>query len=221
MIIEKFKEFPITYGLIILNIIAFLPLTVDSWAGELYRFGVLHGYSIFIQGEYYRLFSSMFLHNDMIHISMNMLSLYMVGRMVENLFKPWAYLGIYFMSGLFGSFLFLYMDLSGQAVGASGALFGIFGALAGFALVHRHRMQSAFMQFMRDFGIILVINFFIGIIFPSIAMSAHVGGLITGFIGGFIVAKNSNFLWIYLFVGGVVLFGMSGYFESVYHQIVF
>jgi len=178
---------------------------------SIFQDGALSGYYVVLEGELSRLFSSMFLHNDIMHISMNMLSLYMVGRMVEQIFSRWAYISIYFISGFFGSFAYMSVSFFGGAVGASGAIFGIFGALAGFAFVHRRTMQHQFMQFMRDFGIILLINFFIGIIFPSIAMSAHIGGLIAGILGGVVIAKSKNYLTIYLIVSLFLLLGVYNY----------
>jgi len=162
----------------------------------------------------------MFVHSGMMHIVMNMLSLYMVGRMVERIFGSLAFLSIYFLSGLLGSFLYMCLNLSDSAVGASGAIFGIFGALAGFVLVHRERMQNEFIQFMKDFGVILVINFFIGIVFPNIAMSAHVGGLLAGLIGGMIVAKNPKFLVFYI-VGSIgMLVVINSYLHSLYPTMI-
>ena len=186
---------------------------MPSWNELFYQYGALHGTLVVVYGETYRLFTSMFLHSNAMHMVMNMLSLYMVGRMVERLFKSWAYLSLYFISGLFGSFAYMYMSLFDSAVGASGAIFGIFGALAGFAWVHRNSMQRQFMQFMRDFGIILVINFFIGIIFPSIAMSAHIGGLIAGVIGGMIIAKSLNYIWAYIGGSLLILIGFYNYLQ--------
>jgi len=187
---------------------------------NIYQFSAVQGYYVSFREEYYRLFSSMFVHSGMMHIAMNMLSLYMVGRMVERIFGSLAFLSIYFLSGLFGSFLYMYMNISGSAVGASGAIFGIFGALAGFALVHRERMQNEFVQFMKDFGIILVINFFIGIVFPDIAMSAHVGGLLAGLIGGMIVAKNPKFLGVYILFSLIILFVVNSYLLSLYATMI-
>jgi rhomboid protease GluP len=183
----------------------------SSWANSIFQFSAIQGYAVIQYGEVYRLLTSMFVHNDIIHISMNMLSIFMVGRMVEHLFSRWAYIALYFISGFFGSFAYMATSFSGGAVGASGAIFGIFGALAGFAFVHRERMQRQFMQFMRDFGIILVINFFIGVIFPSIALSAHIGGLIAGVLGGVVIAKSRNYLAVYLIVSLLLLLGIYNY----------
>jgi len=187
-----------------------------EWTETLFEWGGLNGAYVVLKNEYYRLFSSMFLHNDILHVSMNMLSIYMVGRMLERLFSPWVYLVIYFVSGLFGSFAYIYLNPMDWAVGASGALFGIFGALAGFAFVHRQRMGQEFVAFMQNFGVILLINFFIGIIFPNIAISAHVGGLVAGIIGGFVVAKRSEYIWAYLGISILILWEVYGYFPTLY-----
>jgi rhomboid protease GluP len=208
--------------LIILNSLIFLSTTISNELTEsIYQATALNGYYVVLKGELYRLFSSMFLHSDMMHIMMNMLSLFMVGSMVERLFSTGAYLGIYFMSGLVGAFVSIYMHPVGWAVGASGAIFGIFGALAGFAFVHRQRMQAEFMSFMRSFGLVLVINFVLGIAMPSIDMSAHIGGLFAGIVGGFFIAKNVNNLWIYLAVSTLILVGVYTYLPSVYVSLVY
>ncbi len=213
----KLKEYPLTYTLMAISIVIFilgqLSSSLDMY---LYQNGVLHGYSVVMKGELYRLFTSIFLHADAMHIVMNMLSLYIVGTMVEKLFSKSAYLGIYFASALFGSFTSIYMHLGGQAVGASGAIFGLFGALAGFAFVHRNTMRNQFISFMKNFGFILLINLVIGFVFPSIDVLAHVGGLVAGMVGGFVIAKNPKYLWSYLLVLGLVLWFFHTYLTGLY-----
>lgn len=215
--INKFKEYPLTYTLMAISIVMFLLGQLsDSLAEYLYLNGVLHGYSVVMRGELYRLFTSIFLHADAMHIVMNMLSLYIVGTMVEKLFSKSAYLGIYFTAALFGSFTSIYMHLGGQAVGASGAIFGLFGALAGFAFVHRMTMREEFIDFMKNFGLILLINLVIGFVFPSIDVSAHVGGLVAGMVGGFMIAKNPQYLWVYLAFSLLLLWLSYGYLSGLY-----
>ncbi len=196
---EKFKEFPLTYGLIIINVVIFvIPQIFSSLYEPIYQAYALNDYWTIFKGETYRFVTSIFLHFDGMHILMNMLSLYMVGRMLEKLFSPIAYLGIYFVTAFFGSMFSLYAHPNSLGVGASGAIFGLFGALAGFAFFHRNTMKNQFMAFMKDFGIILLINLALGFIFPSIDMSAHVGGLLSGMILGYLVARNFKLLWVYL-----------------------
>ena len=216
-IIEKFKLYPLTYTLMILNILIFIvPQIFTVWFEPIYQEGALNGYWVVIEGQIYRLLTSIFLHADAMHIVMNMLSIYMVGTMVERLFSKTIYLGIYFISGLFGSFLSMYVHTEGWAVGASGAIFGIFGALAGFAWIHRQTMRTQFIDFMKNFGVILLINLGIGLLFPSVDMSAHIGGLVAGLAGGMVVAKNPKYLWAYLVVSVALLVGAYGYLSSLY-----
>ena len=191
-----------------LNILVFLVSTVPQWGTDLYQWGALSAYYVVVQGEFYRLLSSMFMHSGALHILMNMLSIYFLGLMVERLFRPMAYLSLYFITGLWGSFVFMYWNPIGSAVGASGAIFGIFGALAGFAWVHRKTMQAQFQSFMKDFGMVIVLNFVIGVIFDSIAMSAHIGGLIAGLIGGAMIAYNPKYLWVFVWGSLGALFVM-------------
>ena len=198
-IIEKFKLYPLTYTLMILNILIFIvPQIFTVWFEPIYQEGALNGYWVVIEGQIYRLLTSIFLHADAMHIVMNMLSIYMVGTMVERLFSKVSYLSIYFISAFFGSFASIYMHLGGWAVGASGAIFGLFGALAGFAWVHKETHKEEFMHFMRQFGVILLINLVLGFVIPDIDVSAHVGGLVTGIIGGMILAKSQKYLFIYV-----------------------
>jgi rhomboid protease GluP len=215
--VNRFKAYPLTLTLMTISIVLFLLGQFSPALNEyLYMNGVLHGYSVIVKGEWYRLFTSIFLHADMMHIVMNMLSLYMVGTVVERIFSKSAYLGIYFVSALVGSFSSIYMHLGGLAVGASGAIFGLFGALAGFAFVHRVTMGEQFMSFIKDFGVILLINLVIGFVVPFIDVSAHVGGLIAGMVGGFMVAKNPKYLWAYLGVTLVLLWLSHGYLFGLY-----
>ncbi len=220
--IEKFKEIPLTYSLMAVSILLFLISTInDTLAETIYVAGALHGYSVVVKGELYRLLSSIFLHSGGMHIVMNMLSLYIVGKMVEKLFSKTAYLSLYFISAFFGSFASMYIHVDSAAVGASGAIFGLFGALAGFVFVHKNRMVTQFKAFMKDFGIILLINLGIGFAFPSIDVSAHVGGLIAGIVGGYVIAKNPKFVWAYVFISLLLLVLFYNYLTSLYANYLF
>jgi len=83
------------------------------------------------------------------------------------------------------------------------------------AWVYRQTMREAFVHFMKNFGVILLINLGIGLVFPSIDMSAHIGGLIAGLLGGVMVAKNPKYLWVYLGISLVVLMGAYAYLSSI------
>ncbi len=218
---EKYKEYPLTYGLIIVNVLMFIiPQIFSSLHEPLYQALALNDYWAIQQAEIYRFVSAIFLHADAIHLVMNMVSLYLVGRMIERLFSKTAYLSIYFLTAFFGSILSLYVHTNTWGVGASGAIFGLFGALAGFAFFHRKTMKDQFIAFMKDFGVILLVNLAIGFIFPSIDVSAHIGGLFTGIIGGYMVAKSSKLLWVYLTFSFLLWVISYFYLDSLFSKYV-
>lgn len=195
----------------IINIIVFLlPLldganVMNMSSKYLASIGGLFGPSVILEGEIWRLVSAMFLHGGIEHILMNMLSLFIVGRSLEMFFSKTSYLIIYFISAFLGSLISIYFHPVTVGIGASGAIFGLFGALIGFVLVHRKRMQDDFMEFMKSFGLLLLLNLGIGLLFPSVDLSAHIGGLVAGIIGGIFVALHPKNIWIYL---GLMLFVM-------------
>jgi len=177
----------------------------------LWSIGASFGPSIAMDGEIWRLFSAMFLHGGAEHVFMNMLSLFLVGRSVEMIFSRVSYLSIYFISGIIGSLVSIYFHPITVGIGASGAIFGIFGAVVGFALVHRHRMHSEFKSFINSVGIVLLLNIGIGLAFPNVDMSAHIGGMITGLIGGAVVAKYPKKLWLFISLALLVMVLIYGY----------
>jgi rhomboid protease GluP len=183
--------------------------------------GALFGPLTVLKGEWWRLLSAMFLHGGMTHLLMNMFSLYIVGRGVEMYFDTKSYLSIYFFSGIIGGLVSLYMHPVSVGVGASGAIFGVFGALAGFFLAHRDRIASHSKAFMKDFGVIIAINLVIGLSIPSIDVSAHIGGLVIGFIGGFVLSKNPKWLLTYNTMMILLIIAIASYLPDQYAQTLF
>ncbi len=183
--------------------------------------GALYGPLTVLKGEWWRLFTAMFLHAGMTHLLMNMFSLYLIGRGAEMYFDTKSYLSIYLFSGLLGGLVSLYVHPVSVGIGASGAIFGVFGALAGFFLAHRERIQEHTKAFMKDFGIIIVINIVIGLSIPSIDMSAHIAGLFVGFIGGFVLSKNPKWIWSYSVAMVLLMIAIGSYLPSQYVQALF
>ncbi len=179
--------------------------------------GAIFGPSIIIDGELWRLVTAMFLHGGIEHIAMNMLSLWFVGRVMESWFDRVSYISIYFISGIAGGLISIYMHPTTVGIGASGAIFGIFGALSGMVIVHRRRMEEQFKAFMKEFGIILFLNLVIGVVFESVDLSAHIGGLIVGMIGGAMVAKSYKMIWIYI---SIMAISMILFYNYLYSYLV-
>jgi len=225
--ISTFKKYKITYSLIAINILAYILTSVVSQSlidmdmEVLVNMGALFGPITVLGGEWWRLFTAMFLHGGMTHLLMNMFSLYLIGRGVEEYFNTTSYLSIYLFSGLLGGLASLYMHPASVGVGASGAIFGIFGAMAGFFIAHRDRIESHTKSFMKEFAIIIGINLVIGFSIPSVDVSAHVGGLVIGFIGGYIVSKNSKWVWSYSVAMILLMIAVMQYLPSQYAQTFF
>ena len=131
------------------------------------------------EGQWYRLFTSMFLHQpptggsfSITHILFNMWALWAIGPSLEQVLGRWRYLALYLLSGLGGSVLLYLVDPLDAAVGASGAIFGLFGAF--FVIGRRLGGQVGPIVFL--LGINLVITFAV----PSISWEGHIGGLAVG-----------------------------------------
>jgi len=221
---HSFKRYPLTYTLIIVDIVVYLYSAllsgnlVDIDTRVLVKLGALYGPLVIERGEWWRLLTAMFLHGGMTHLLMNMYSLYLIGRGVEQYFSKSAYLSLYLFSGLFGGIVSLYVHPNAVGVGASGAIFGLFGALAGFFLAHRDRIGTYTKMFMKDFAVVLGLNFVIGLAVPSVDMSAHIGGLIVGFVGGYLIAKFPKIVPVFSLVMAVIVYLAIQFLRQSYAQ---
>jgi rhomboid protease GluP len=138
-------------------------------------------------GEYYRLLSSNFLHADLVHLAVNMISLYQVGPLAYQIFGPAMFLGVYLISGISGS-LTSFLFNPGPSVGASGAIFGVVGAIFAFALI---KNQPAIYS---QLFLVIIINLIIGFASPGARIDnwGHIGGLVAGFAIGAILVFGGN-----------------------------
>lgn len=128
-------------------------------------------------GEYYRLFTSMFLHYGIIHLALNMWVLWQLGRPLEAMFGRIRFLALYLLCGLGGSIaVYLFADPTGQTAGASGAIFGLFAALI-FVLRKMGRSIGGIVP-------VLIFNLIITFSVPGISIAGHLGGLVTGALVG-------------------------------------
>jgi len=220
--IEDIKRYKLTYIIIILNSIVYLFSSflsqdfTDMDMETLVNMGALYGPYVVQEGEWWRLFTAMFLHGGMTHILMNMFSLYIIGRGAEMYFDKSAYISIYLFSGLIGGLVSLFVHPGSVGVGASGAIFGIFGALAGFFLAHREKIATHAKAFMKDFSIIIGINLVIGLSIPSVDVSAHLGGLAVGLVGGYVLSKNRKWIFAYSAAMFAVMIIMGRFLSGEY-----
>ncbi|WP_294958435.1 rhomboid family intramembrane serine protease [Sulfurovum sp.] len=221
---KEFSRYRITYTIIAVNSVIYLFSALlsgsiaDMNMQVLVDMGALYGPLTVLRGEWWRLFTAMFLHGGMTHILMNMVSLYIIGRGMEMYFDTKSYLAVYFFSGLIGGLASLYVHPESVGIGASGAIFGVFGALAGFFIAHRKHLGEHTRTFMKEFTVIVLLNLMIGFSMASVDVSAHIGGLTVGFIGGFMLSKNPKFIWLYSGMMVLLMLGVMAYLPHMYVQ---
>ena len=187
-----------TQVLLVINVIVFLAETAagaplgGGGGGSVWYHGALYGpaltahnFNPFYTGtdEYWRLITGPFLHDGLIHIGINMLSLYFVGSALEPAIGTRNFLVVYMTSLLAGSFGALLFQPGYPAIGASGAIFGIFGALI---VVARYR-GIPFWQ--SGLGVVLLLNIVFSLSVRGISIGAHLGGLVGGVIAGWLILE--------------------------------
>lgn len=182
----------VTFGLIAINVVIFIISAIlsknffDIDTSVLFKMGAKYNQAILNNGEYWRLIASTFLHGGIIHLAVNMYSVYYAGAQVHKVFGGKKYIAIYILSGL-GASITSMIDRTTLSVGASGAIFGLIGAMAAFAYIERRRIGK---QYLMSLISILLANLMIGFILPNIDNLAHLGGLVVGLVLGFILYKK-------------------------------
>ena len=179
--IFKKKKPYVTYGIIALNIIVFILMYIfgnGSYdVNTLIDFGALHS-SLVKEGDIYRLLTCSFIHIGLLHLFFNMYALYIIGPQLESFYGKVKYLIIYLFSAVMGS-LFSCLFTNGVSAGASGAIFGLFGALLYFGYHYRVYLGSVIRSQIIP---LLIFNFALGFMLSGIDVSSHIGGLIGGIL---------------------------------------
>jgi membrane associated rhomboid family serine protease len=176
---------PVTAALVAINVVVFL-ITLAQGPGSEPGGKVFEKGALFVSlpftdqglahGEWWRLFTSMFLHGSFLHIAFNMFALWWLGSVVEQSLGPVRYVLLYVASGLAGSTGAIIFAPHAVTVGASGAIFGLLGAL----LVLEYLQTGSFAgQAMT----LIVINLALSFAIPNISIGGHIGGLIGGIAG--------------------------------------
>ncbi len=180
----KPKKILITYILMALCFIMFMvSLFVSNGKFDAYSLALLGGNfkDAILKGEVYRLITSAFLHGGYIHFLVNMYSLYIIGKSLETFLGKWKFLVIYLVSAITGSMLsciFASNDFM-VSIGASGAIFGLLGAILYFGYNYRLYLGSVLKTQIIP---IIAINLFIGFAVDGIDNACHIGGLIGGYL---------------------------------------
>lgn len=173
-----------------------LALFVVALAPQSRQWLLVHGSNVpvlVVEGEWWRLVTSMFLHFEFFHIAFNMYALWILGRDVEAILGRGWFLALYLAGGIAGGALYVLLAPAGApAIGASGAVFGLFGVIAALAVARRG--TAAGRTLFQQVGVLLLINLLITFVIPGIAWQAHVGGLVAGAaLGG--VCDHTRSAW--------------------------
>lgn len=190
-----FGKLRMTYLTIFVSLIMFVILEIQGGSNQpevLVQYGAKYNPAI-AEGQWWRLITSMFLHIGILHLSLNMIALYYIGSFTERIYGSARFAFIYLVAGIGGS-LTSYTFHPNISAGASGAIFGLFGALLYFGMIHKRLFQQTIGK---NIALILIINIGIGLFIPQIDMGAHLGGLISGFLASAVVAlpRRHYFIW--------------------------
>lgn len=223
----------ITPGIVILNCLIFAIMVatgvsaVNPGADALIKWGANFGPRT-MRGEEWRLVTCMFLHIGLLHLALNMWCLYGVGQLLERLVGPVGFLLLYLLSGVGGSLASCGWAPTNISAGASGAVFGVYGALLGVYLRAKATIPVEVLKSHRSSTTaFLLYNLAFGFFIPSIDMAAHLGGLFCGFLCGLALghpitpqgAARRTFRNVATLLAGALLLGTTFYFvrERVQH----
>ncbi len=193
---------PVNTGILLLNVIIFLFMQFAPVPGGEHRIlaeGALSWYYITDHKEYYRLLSAMFMHADFSHLGNNMLVLFCVGDKLERVLGKLKFLFIYFSAGILAGITSIsynmwkeqghFTENSVYSIGASGAIFGLIGAMLYIVLRSRGRMRNISSRQMMFF---VLFSLYGGIANAQIDQAAHVGGFLAGFAAAALVYRHKR-----------------------------
>lgn len=193
MLIENLKAFykksKVTFVILCIMIIYFIFMTLMGGTTDietLVKYGALYPPFILRFNQYYRFITSIFIHIGIMHIFFNGYALYVFGPQIERLMGPKKYLLFFLLTGIGGNLATFFFNFVSLSAGASGSLFGLFGAF--LYLIHRHgdmvtpQGRKSILQLL---GINLILTFAV----PNISATAHIGGLVMGYFLSYIFIK--------------------------------
>lgn len=183
---EELRKEPVTAGLILLNILVFLAVEFTGSSQNTMHMldcGAAYTPMIVQGGEYYRLFTCMFLHFGIEHLLNNMLVLFVLGSRLERVIGKIKFLLIYLLGGVLGNIISLYLELHAQnfavSAGASGAVFAVMGAMIYIVIRNKGRLGDLSV---RQILIMAAFSLYFGFASTGVDNTAHVAGMVSGFL---------------------------------------
>ncbi len=172
----------VTFAFLLIMVIYFIVLTLAGGSTNsdvLLKYGAFFPPAIVVFKEYYRFITSIFMHIGLSHIFFNGYALYIFGPQIERLIGPKKYLAFFLLTGIGGNLLTFIFNFNSLSAGASGSLFGIFGAF--LYLIQKHG-EMVTENGRKEIIKLVVINLILTFLVPSISITAHLGGLIIGYL---------------------------------------
>jgi rhomboid protease GluP len=179
-----------------INVLVFVAMLIGGFdpdhvsSQQLLNWGADFGPATISRNEWWRLFTSMFVHLGLIHVGFNMFVLLQIGPFMERLLGNIAFLIVYLISGVAGALVSLAWNPYVTSAGASGAIFGLYGALIGFLVLRKDSVPIAVLQrLLMSAGVFLLYNAVFGVLDKGTDPADHAGGLIGGLICGLAISN--------------------------------
>lgn len=188
-IIDFYYRSKVTFALLAIMIVYFIFLTLNGGSTNtetLIKYGAFVPPYIVFFNQYYRFITSIFMHIGLMHLFFNGYALYIFGPQIERLMGAKKYLLFFLLAGLGGNIATFFFQFESVSAGASGSLFGLFGAF--LYLVYRHK-DMVTPEGRKSILSLLGVNLLLTIAVPSISITAHLGGLIIGYLLSYIFIK--------------------------------
>jgi membrane associated rhomboid family serine protease/Tfp pilus assembly protein PilF len=230
---QQSSSMPVTQVIFGINVAVFIAMAlagvsmVENPSGaDLVRWGANFG-PLTVAGQWWRLLTCVFVHGGLLHIGFNMWCLWSLGRLAESVYGHWTFAAVYLISGLGASIASVIWKPGILSVGASGAIFGLAGALiASFYLGEFSMPRAALTGTLRSVVVFVGYNLFFGAVIARTDNAAHVGGLLMGLLLGALIAKvapdHDDFLRriAVLLVGVLVVAGGVTWLERSHSYMV-
>jgi len=186
--LRRARSVPVTTALVLINVLVFLAMVASSAGSSTGQLQINWGSNFgpyTTDGEWWRVLTSLFVHFGIIHLAFNMWVLAGCGPLVERLYGSIRYLFVYLVAGTAGTLLSIWRHPSVNSAGASGAIFGVYGALLAAMLASGGHVPGSVVRPLRNSAIVFcVYALTAGLVSAGVDNAAHVGGLVSGFLVG-------------------------------------
>lgn len=204
---------PYAFTIIIaMNVVIFIVMALQSstvmnfTSDTLLQWGADYAPKTIAKQEWWRVFTSFWIHGGIIHLFLNMYALFSVGFLAEQLLGTKRFTLVYLLCGIGGSVASLWWNQDIVSVGASGAVFGVFGIILGFFTATDNQiLQQQRSTLLQNIGVVVAANIVYGLSTENIDNAAHGGGLVTGLLLGFYFARVPNLRTTFTLVQVAVL----------------